>query len=164
LWLRKTKNKERAKNYAFLLLKFRQRSQKELVGRLKQKGFSDPVIKETLAFLKNKGLINDHAFAQAWVEERLKRSLGLGKIKQELILKGIDEEIINHQIAQIKENYCEEDIAREIAQVSLNKLKGISPNQAKRRVYAYLLRRGFSVGLVEDVLGQLGVNNLTDKD
>jgi regulatory protein len=145
---------EKAKNYAFLLLKFRLRSEKELYQRLKRKKFDEGIIRETLFFLKEKGFINDEVFAKSWIESRIKRPLGLQRVRQELRLKGIDKETIDSQISQIKKNYPEEEIVSQIAKVRLSKLKNIDARVAKRRVYAYLLRRGFSREVVTEVINQ----------
>lgn len=144
----------KAKNYAFLLLKFRPRSEKEIRVRLKKKKFDQEIIEETVAFLKDKDFINDNYFAKAWVESRLKRPLGLRRIKEELKVKGIDKEIIDSQIGEIKKSYSEEDIVTEIARERFNRLKNIERELAKRRLYAYLLRRGFSPEIVINVLNQ----------
>lgn len=153
----KNKNKDllqKAKNYAFLLLKFRPRSEKELYQRLKKKKFEECIVKETLAFLKDKDFINDVYFAKAWSESRLKRPLGLRRIKEELKIKGIDREVINSQIEEIKNNYSEEVIVANIARERANRLKNIEPQKAKRRLFAYLVRRGFSPEIVVDVLNK----------
>jgi len=155
LYNRNIDSLQKAKNYAFLLLKFRPRSEKEIYQRLKKKKFDDRIIKETIAFLKDKDFINDNYFAKAWVESRLKRPLGLRRIKQELRIKGIGKEIIDSQIDEIKKNYSEEDIVAEIARERFNRLKNIEPEKAKRRLYAYLLRRGFSPEIVIDVINKL---------
>lgn len=146
---------QKAKNYSFLLLKFRPRSEKEIYQRLKKKKFDDRIIKETLSFLKDKGFIDDKLFAKTWIESRLKEPLGLKKIINELNLKGIAKEIIESEILQIKENYSEEDVVTKIAKDRITKLKGTDPQKAKRRLYAYLLRRGFSGETVYDVIAQL---------
>jgi regulatory protein len=146
---------QKAKNYAFLLLKFRLRSEKELYLRLKKKGFPEEVIKQTLIFLKDKNFIDDNLFAKSWIESRLKRPLGLRRIKEELKLKGLDKEIIDAKIGEAKKNYCEEEYVRRIAQDKFDKLKGIEIYRAKRRVYALLLRRGFSPEVVIDVVNEL---------
>lgn len=137
-----------------MLLKFRLRSEKEIRVRLKKKKFDQKIIEETVAFLKDQDFINDNYFAKAWLESRLKRPLGLRRIKEELRQKGIDKEIINSQISEIKKDYSEEEIVAEIAKARFNRLKNIEPQKAKRRLYAYLLRRGFSPEIVIDVLNQ----------
>ena len=143
---------QKAKNYAFLLLKFRPRSEKEIYERLKKKKFNAQIIKGALFFLKDKGFIDDKYFAKAWIESRIKKPLGFRKLKSELRIKGIDEEIIDFQINEIKENYPEADIVARIAKEKFEKTKGIVPQKAKRRIYGYLLRRGFSPEVVIDAL------------
>ena len=145
---------QRAKNYAFLLLKFRLRSEKEIYQRLKKKKFPEGIIQETLFFLRDKKFIDDNFFAKTWIESRLKKPLGLRRIKQELKLKGLDKEIIDSQIGEIKKGYSEQEIVIKVARQRLSKLKGIEPVKAKSRVYGYLLRRGFSPEIVIDVLNQ----------
>ncbi len=143
---------QKARDYAFLLLKFRLRSENELIRRLEKKKFSAQIIKKTLFFLKEKGFIDDNYFAKTWIESRVKRPLGLRRLKQELIIKGIDKSIIDNQINEIKRNYCEEQIVTELTEGRLNKLKGCDPQKARKRVYACVLRSGFSPEIVIDVL------------
>ncbi len=135
-----------------MLLKFRLRSEKEIYERLKKKRFDEEITKQTISFLKDKGFIDDSLFAKAWIESRIKKPLALRRIRQELNLKGIDREIIDSQISEIKKNYPEQDLVKKIAQERLKKLKGIELGSAKRRVYAYLLRRGFSPEIIINAL------------
>ena len=146
---------EKAKNYAFLLLKFRQRSTKEITQRLKQKNFDDSVIKETLSFLKRQGFVDDESFAKAWIDSRLKKPLGLRRIKEELRIKGIDTNIIESNLKKIRQDYLEEEVVARIAADRLSKLKGIEPQKVKRRTFAYLLRRGFSPEVILDTLARI---------
>jgi len=145
---------QKARDYAFLLLKFRLRSENEIRQRLKNKEFNPETIESTLSFLKEKGFIDDNYFAKTWVESRIKKPLGIIRLKAELSIKGIDKAIIDSQINEIKKSYFEEGVVGEIAKDRLNKLKDIDPQKAKKRVYAYLLRRGFSHEVVIDVLTQ----------
>jgi regulatory protein len=146
---------EKAREYAFLLLKFRLRSEKELAGRLKQKGFSKELCQQTVNFLKDKQFIDDRVFAKGWVSSRLKRPFGLKKIKQELVQKGLGKEIIEETFAQAKEDYDEGNIVRQLAEQRFSRLKGVEPLKAKARVYAYLMRRGFSSDLIVAVINKL---------
>ena len=137
-----------------MLLKFRLRSENEIRQRLKKKKFDVGIIEMTLSFLKDKGFIDDDYFAKTWIESRIKKPLGIRRLKAELSIKGINKAIIDTQINEIKKSYPEEDIVGGIAKDRLNKLKGIDPQKAKRRVYAYLLRRGFSPEVVIEVLNK----------
>ena len=145
-------NGQAARAYAFLLLKFRLRSEGELKARLKQKGFSEALSQETVNFLKDKEFIDDRVFARGWVAARLRRPFGLRKIRQELVYKGLSEEIIDDSLVKLKEHYNESQIVSQLAQQRLSRLKSIEPRKAKARVYGYLMRRGFSPDIVSDVL------------
>lgn len=145
---------EKAKNYCFLLLKFRLRSEHELLERLKNKKFDQETSEKAVSFLKEKGFIDDKAFAKIWIQSRLKKPLGLRRLTQELRVKGINKEIIENQIENIKHNYSEEEVIGEIVKKKLSKTKNIDPQKAKERIYGYLLRRGFSPDVVIDVLSQ----------
>jgi len=154
--VRRTEVFERARDYAFLLLKFRLRSENELFQRLKRKQIPEETIKEVISFLKEKRFIDDNVFTKAWLNSRLKRPLGLRRIKQELRQKGVDKEIIEQEAAKLKD-YSEAEIVLDLAKKRLNRLKGVEPDSAKRRLYAFLLRRGFSPGVVKDTINELSL-------
>lgn len=145
----------KAKNYAFLLLKYRLRSEKEIAQRLKRKKFEDAAIKDTIAFLKDRDFLNDSVFAKAWIESRLKKPMGLRRIKQELAVKGINREVIEDQIRELEGLYPQEDVVIKLAQKRFEHLKNIEPLKAKQRIYAFLLRRGFSPDVVGEAISKL---------
>lgn len=146
---------QKARDYCFLLLKFRARSRDELYTRLKKKKYEEAVIKETLDFLQEKHFIDDNAFARAWISSRIKKPLGLRKLRQELSFKGVDKKIIDAEIGQISRDYPEEDIVFELAKAKFSKIKGIEPDKAKRRVYSFLVARGFSLDAVIEAMNKL---------
>ena len=145
----------KARDYAFRLLKFRMRSEKELRQRLKKKKFEESIIERVINFLREKEFVNDKEFARAWVESRLKRPLGFRRIKQELQIKGIDKKIIDDVLAIAESNYDEDSIVLELAKRRLKRLKGIEPRKIKSRLYSYFLRRGFSPDVISDIIAQL---------
>jgi regulatory protein len=146
---------QKARNYAFYLLKFRLRSEKEVADRLKKKQFDSEAIAQTLAFLKEKRFLDDAEFARAWMETRIKRPLGLRRLRQELKLKGIAPSIIESNVARIKKDYSEEAVVSGIARERFAKLKAIEPQKARQRIFAYLIRRGFSSDTVMDAINNL---------
>jgi regulatory protein len=78
---------EKARAYAFLLLKFRPRSELELSQRLKRKKFSQEIVFKSIAFLKEKKFLDDDCFARNWINSRIKKPLGLRRLRKELISK-----------------------------------------------------------------------------
>lgn len=144
----------KAKNYCLLLLKFRARSEKEIIGRLKKKNYDEKVILETCRMLKAGGLVDDNRFAAEWLDYRLKNGFGIRRIKQELTLKGIDAGLIENNIAGIKD-YAEEEIIDKLIKSRINRLNKIDAQTTRRRIYGFLLRRGFSPGKIIDALEQV---------
>ena len=146
---------QRARAYAFLLLKFRLRSERELLSRLKHKGFSDETARNTAAFLKEKEFVDDRIFAKGWVSGRLKRPFGIRRIRQELIAKGLSREVIENAISEAKADYDENAVAEELARQRFSKLIDVEPQKAKARTYGFLLRRGFSPEIISDIIKKL---------
>ncbi len=148
-------NAEIARAYAFLLLKFRLRSEAELKARLKLKGFPELLAQDTVDFLKDREFIDDRVFAKNWVAARLKRPLGIRRIRQELLAKGLDKQVIEEALGQVKEDYSESRIVSELARQRFAKLTNVDLQKAKARVYGYLLRRGFSPDIVGEEINKL---------
>jgi len=146
---------EKAREYAFFLLKYRLRSVEELRFRLKNKKHSEAAIKNTVDFLIEKRFLDDAEFSRAWISSRLKRPYGLRRIKQELKLKGVDKKVIEDQVKDLSRGYSEAEIVSLIVEKRFEKLKGLEPVKARVRVYSYLIRRGFTPEIVVDTINGL---------
>jgi regulatory protein len=144
-----------AKSYAFLLLKFRLRTEQELAGRMKRKKFPPEAIRQTIDFLKEKKFIDDTIFTRGWLDSRLKRSMGLRRITNELKLKGVKPALIEESIAQVKDSYNEDEVVKDLIRHKAPALKGLEPQKAKQRMYGFLIRRGFSPDVIVDNLNQM---------
>lgn len=145
----------KARQYAFLLLKYRLRSEEELRLRFRRKKFDTKTIEETISFLRQKRFIDDRLFCRAWIDSRLKRPYGLRRIKLELKKKGIPAKVIEEESAKVCENYSESSEILELAKTRFEKLKDMEPYAAKRRLYAWLLRKGFNPESVSEAIEQL---------
>ena len=141
-----------AKNYAYRLIKFRVRSEKEIRDKLKNKEYDPAAIQEVVDFLKKSRLLDDELFARLWVQSRIKKPLGPAKLRYELKLKGIDSDIIENTFRQLQENYSEEKVIEEIIRKKMKKMGNIDAEKAKSRLYGFLLRRGYPRNLVVDGL------------
>jgi regulatory protein len=146
---------ERIKEYAFLLLKYRLRSEKELYLRLKRKKFPEGQIDRILGFLKEKKFLDDEVFTRAWIRSRVGGSFGFNRISRELKLKGVSKDILERELGEAKKNYPEEKVIEGLARAKLGKFKGIDPLKARNRTYAYLIRRGFTSEKVINILNQI---------
>jgi regulatory protein len=144
-----------ARRYAFILLKVRPRSETEILDRLRRKRYPEEIIALTLDFLKTKGFIDDRAFARLWCESRLKKPYGVRRIALELRQKGIAAPIVDDVISAARIAYDEPHIVRELALKQWNKRGSQDKQKAQQKVYAYLVRRGFSPDTVADTVSSL---------
>jgi len=135
---------KRAKTIAFRLLKIRQRSEKEITDRLKNKNIPPETIEQAMHYLRTYAYVDDVQFVRWWIQTRLAKPFGLKRIRSELRLKGISEELIEEELSHIAESIDETKLMDRVAQRRLGRLKGLEPLKKKRRLFDYLARRGFS--------------------
>ncbi|MDD4908523.1 MAG: regulatory protein RecX [Candidatus Omnitrophota bacterium] len=145
----------KARQCAFRLLKFRLRSEDEIRQRLKRKKIPADIIEQTLAFLKEKEFLDDGIFTRLWLQSRLRRRMGFKRITRELKDKGISPEIIQRSTGEIKKEYNEEKVVLDLARERMEKLKNVEKGKARQRLYAWLLRRGFSPEVVFDAVNKI---------
>ena len=146
------KELKRGRSYCLRLLSVRARTEQELRSRLKRKGFSDEAAISILGALKDKGLVDDEAFAKEWIEYRQEskpRSRRL--LEAELAKKGIDEKVIEKVFSGQESELNEKDIARDLVKDMLSE----SSDEMKAKAFQYLLRRGFDAEVAEEVINEL---------
>ena len=145
----------KARDYAFLLLKFRLRSEAELLSRLKKKKFSEETCRKVAAFLKERRFLDDEEFARSWISSRIKRPLGLRRLKRELKIKGVDGSTIEEQLRRVRRDYNEKEVIEGLVSAKMRTFKALDPLKAKKRVFGFLIRRGFSADTAFEVLNRL---------
>ena len=140
---------------ALRFLKIRPRSIEELRQKLVVKGFSSNEIETTVFDLMASGLLDDRAFTKSWINYRLARPFGFKRIIQELNAKGIEKEIIGQAVAQMEGGYAPEKVVLELARRRWQRLPAIDIQKKKRRVFDFLIRRGFESDEVMKAVNQL---------
>jgi regulatory protein len=137
-----------AKDRALLLLGVRWRSRRELERRLRAAGFEDEETQAALADLEVVGLIEDRRFARELVRDRANRKLaGNRAIRAALRQQGVADDIAEEALEEAGD---EEKRAHELARRRAERLRGLQPEAAYRRLYGLLLRRGFGPGMARD--------------
>ena len=144
----------KAKSTVFRLFKFRPRSEREIIDKLKGKKLSNETITAAIAHFEKLDYINDRRFAKMWAASRLARN-GINRIRLELKQKGITEEIIQETIGNIPEDYSEIETVLTVAKKQLRKYERLDSEKQKRRLYEYLVRRGFRQNTAQKALRQL---------
>lgn len=148
----------RAKDVAYRFLSYRPRSEKEVIRRLKLKGFTKDTVEKVINTLEKYGYIDDAKFAFDWAKYRLQnKPIGKNRLIRELREKGIASDIIHDAVDETYENIDESEIARELAKKKIRSYKGLGDRIIQRRLFAFLLRRGFSIETskraINEVLG-----------
>ncbi|MFC1901135.1 regulatory protein RecX [Chloroflexota bacterium] len=145
-------NNQRCFNAATLFLSYRPRSEPEIRERLRRRGFTDATVDNTISRLKDKGLVDDTAFAQFWKDNRdyfSPRSRSLTRL--ELKRKGVAAEIIDHVVDSIDD----EDNAYRAGIKKARSLSRSDYQQFRRRLGDHLKRRGFSYGVINHTVSRL---------
>ena len=130
------------------------RSRKELEERLARRNVPEDVAGRLLDRFEEVGLIDDEAFARAWVDSR-QRTRGLARtaLAAELRRKGIADETARTVLAEVDPG-DEEAAARLLVRKKLRSMGGLDQQVAARRLVGMLARKGYSSGLAYAVVKQ----------
>ena len=136
----------------------RARSVAEVRRRLTGAGYRATLVEGAIARMLELGMLDDEAFARAWVEARDRaRPRGERAIRQELGLKGVDRSTIDLVLAERREAAAgipsdDGEVATSPDQAAAERLlvrnalsltRVADPRQRRQRAYALLARNGF---------------------
>lgn len=149
----------RALDRTVALLARRPYSAAEIRRYLTSKEIPAAVIDEVMTRLSDLGYVDDRVFVQFWIENRERfRPRGPRALEYELRQKGIAPDIIAAALGEIDAH----DSAYRAAQEKTRRLHGLTQNEFRTRLGAFLARRGFGYDTVRDVTDRL-VNELEDE-
>ncbi|MFF3616632.1 recombination regulator RecX [Streptomyces sp. NPDC002580] len=145
---------ERARAICLRLLTGTPRTRKQLADALRKREIPDEVADEVLSRFEEVGLINDSAFADAWVESRHHgRGLARRALAQELRTKGVEPTLIDEAVGQL-DSEQEEATARDLVARKLRSTRGLDRDKRLRRLAGMLARKGYSQGMALRVVRQ----------
>jgi regulatory protein len=148
--LREQDESEVAYQRALILLNHQQRTSHEIRQKLIEKGFSSTRVEEVVDRLTQAGLVEDGQYALLWVENRNTyhpRSRRL--IRMELRQKGVAEDQIDQALLGSAED---DELATQAAMQQIRKYSDLDWPEFRKKMSAFLLRRGFSYGTVAPVV------------
>jgi regulatory protein len=138
---------ERARAICLRLLTGTPRTRKQLADALRKREIPDEAAEEVLSRFEEVGLINDSAFADAWVESRHHgRGLARRALAQELRTKGVESTLIDAAVAQL-DSEQEVETARELVARKLRSTRGLDRDKRLRRLAGMLARKGYPEGM-----------------
>jgi regulatory protein len=143
---------ERARQACLRLLTLAPRTRAQLAQALARQGIPGDVADAVLGRFTDAGLIDDAAFARAWVESRhYSRGLAGRALGAELKRRGVGDDEIREAVGTLGPDE-EVSMARRLVQQRLVGTRGLRPEVRVRRLAAMLARKGYPAGLVFRVI------------
>jgi len=147
---------QRAKNVLLHQLSRSMKTKHQLLQVLLKREIPEEVAIEVLDRFEEAQLIDDAAFAKAFVSSRL--SMG-GKsrsaIARELRQKGVADTLIQESLSSLNSE-MELELATNLARKRADRLIGLDRDVRYRRLTGFLARRGFSSAVISSALRQIG--------
>ncbi len=141
-----------AREIALRRLTTRARTRAELAEDLARRNVPEEAATAVLDRFEEVGLVNDADFARMWVTGRPGSSSR--RLRDELRRKGVPTEEIEAAVGQVSHD-DDLEAARALAVKKLRSLRRVEPVVRDRRLAGVLARRGFSSGIVSQVLREV---------
>jgi regulatory protein len=128
----------------------------DLGRRLRRKGHAPEASARALGRLVERGFLDDAAFAANYVETRAARGRGPLRLARDLAAMGVERSVIDGALAAHGASAdTAGDVPRALAAKRAAQLDDLPRHVRRRRVLAYLARRGFSGREVTEMVGKL---------
>jgi regulatory protein len=146
----------RAKQAALNYLSYRPRTVEELRNQLLTKGFEVDVCSEITFQMQQQGYLDDEEYAKQWVRER-KHSRPRGKylLRQELVRRGIDKDIVDEVIDQELSPDEAIQMIKSLIDKKYRNVRFSDYHELKMKMIPFLQRKGFSFDLILSVLEKI---------
>ncbi len=131
---------------ALNMLAFRGRASRELARSLERKGEPREHVARAIERLTEQGLLDDAAFAESFTRAKvLGAKQSRRRVQQDLARKGVAREVSDAAITAVfeDEQVDQRQIVEEAARKKLVSLRKLDPTVRRRRLYAFLARRGY---------------------
>ena len=151
--LQAEESREAAYNRALLLLSYRPRSENEVRKKLVEKGIEETVADAVIERLKENRYLGDDKFARDWIENRSTfRPRSRKMLYYELRQKGVAEDHIQDALESVED---ETELAYQAGVKYARRLMGSDWETFRKRLAAFLGRRGFSYGTIAPTLRRI---------
>jgi regulatory protein len=138
---------DQARALCLRLLTGTPRTRSQLADAMRRREIPDEVAERVLERFEDVGLIDDAAFADAWVESRHRgRGLARRALARELRSRGVDAQIVAQAVQQLNSGQ-EEQTARALVDRKLRATRGLDRDRRMRRLAAMLARKGYPEAL-----------------
>jgi regulatory protein len=136
------------------------RSRSELASKLARKNVPEALATRLLDRFEEVGLVDDAAFARAWVQSRQPgKGLARRALAQELRRKGVDDDVAREALDEVDPD-DEVEAARLLVRRKLRTIATLDRDVKVRRLTGLLARKGYPAGVclrvVREELDRLG--------
>ncbi len=148
---------EAAHRVALRLLAHRPRAVNEMLRQLRNRGHNPSAAAEAVGRLETNGLLDDLEFARHFARVRTGRGHGPPRLISDLLARGVDKRLAERVVHETIE---EEDIdpmtqARQLAEKRSAQLGNLPAQKKRRRLLAYLGRRGYRGYEVDEMVREV---------
>ena len=140
----------RAKLKAMSLLKYQDRTKKELKERLMRAEFPEFITEGAVAYVESFGYINDDAYIRNFIDSR-KDKKSRREIYALLRQKGVDMNRAEEIMEEMYEEHSDQEAIRELLRKKHWDFACTDPKE-KQKIYGYLVRKGFRYEYIRQVI------------
>ena len=128
------------------------KTRQQLADLLAQRGVPDEAAEAVLDRFTEVGLIDDAAYARAWVSSRQAgRGLARRALSSELRAKGVDPEVAAEAV-EVVDDEDERAAAQRLVERRMPSMRRLDRTTATRRLMGMLARKGYNGGLAAAVI------------
>jgi regulatory protein len=148
---------ERSYRVAVRMLAARPRAVYEVLRRLRERGHNPSAAAEAVGRLETKGVLDDEEFARHFARVRSARGHGPSRLLTDLLARGVERRLAERAIDEVldAEGVDPNAQARALAEKRAGQLGKLPVEVKRRRLLAYLDRRGFRGGDVLEIVTEL---------
>ena len=139
---------QRAKSRAVWYLDRKDRTAKDLYNKLCLAGFDKKAVAKVIARLQEVGLVDDRRFAENYASRLMEGNVSKREALQKMLQKGVPYDMAKDVLAE-----CDSDEGAQIEALINKKYRTkLMAYGGKEKVYAALIRKGFSYEAVKNAL------------
>jgi len=155
--LRALADVEAAQRAALRALARRAHARRDLERRLVKKQHPPPAVDAALERLAVRGLLDDRRFAEGYAAVRAVRGRGPARLVRDLLAQGVERRTAEDAVRRaLDEEGIDPDLeARAVAVKRASQLDGLPVPVRKRRLLAFLVRRGYPTPQVKELVQEL---------
>jgi len=148
---------EGAYQAALRLERLRSHAKRDLRRRLLQKQHRGEAVDQAINRLEWAGIVDDRRFAETFARVKVARGRGPSRVLRDLLTQGVDRKLAERAVTAAVEQEGMDPVqaARVVAERRVKQMTDLPPSTRRRRLMAYLVRRGFGGAETRELVREL---------